>query len=292
MEQDAQKTRDDANIWLARLSPLLSPRPGLSQDEVEKNINTLTSLQAEASDLQYRLGSLWEPGDMELANTFGNAVTQLPSIEADFRTRLASQRFPGPRVDLESIQERLAEREAQQELGIPTSVHSALSLNLQTSPRNIGAAIGVGIFALGWNAFTLMHAVLMIGGMWRAMGPVALFLLLFYAIFFGAGFAMTWATIEALSVEEIELTGRSLLIKKTLGKWVRTKLIDLDPESRAVVGIAQSGVRMNNSNNRLPQRAVLMTDSKGKEVVFGAGSTEEMKTRIARQVNEYLGARV
>lgn len=241
--------------------------------------------------MQYRLGSLWEPGDMELASTFGNAVTQLPSIEADFRSRLASQRFPGPRVDLESIQERLAEREAQQELGIPTSVHNALSLSMQTSPRNIGAAIGVGIFALGWNAFTLMHAVLMIGGMWKAMGPVALFLLLFYAIFFGAGFAMAWATIEALSVEEIELTGRSLVIKKTLGKWVRTKMINLDPESRAVVGIAQSGIRTN-SNNRVPQRAVLMTDATGKEVVFGAGSTEEMKNRIARQVNEYLGARV
>jgi hypothetical protein len=290
MEQEAQKTRDDANIWLARLSPLLSPKPGLSQDEVEKNINTLRSLQSEASDLQYRLGSLWEPGDMELSNTFGNAVTQLPSIEADFRSRLASQRFPGPRVDLESIQERLAEREAQQELGIPTSVHNALSLKLQTSPRNIAAAVGVGIFALGWNAFTLMHATLMIGGMWKAMGPVALFMLLFYAIFFGAGFAMTWATIEALSVEDIELTGRSLVIKKTLGKWVRTKTIELDPETRAVVGIAQTGIRSNNKN--VPQRAVLMTDAKGKEVAFGAGSTEELKTRIARQVNEYLGARV
>ncbi|OWU65159.1 MAG: hypothetical protein CBB60_006135, partial [Armatimonadetes bacterium Cent15-Ar3] len=222
MEQDAQKTRDDANIWLARLSPLLTPKPGLTQDEVEKNINTLRSLQEEASDLQYRLGSLWEPGDMELSNTFGNAVTQLPSLEADFRTRLANQRFPGPRVDLESIQERLAEREAQQELGIPTSVHNALSLSMQTSPRNLVAAGGLSIFALGWNSFTLMHAVLMIGGMWKAMGPVALFLLLFYAIFFGAGFAMIWGVIEALSIEEIELTGRSLVIKKSIGKWVRT----------------------------------------------------------------------
>ncbi|MEI7575283.1 MAG: hypothetical protein WCK51_00185 [Armatimonadota bacterium] len=289
---ESQKTRDDANIWLARLSPLLSPKPGLSQDEVEKNINTLRSLQGEASDLQYRLGSLWEPGDVELANTFGNAVTQLPSIESDFRSRLASQRFPGPRVDLESIQERLAEREAQQELGIPTSVHNALSLSIQTSPRNIAAALGLGVFALGWNAFTLMHCILMVGGMWRAMGPVALFMLLFYSIFFGVGFAMIWGVIEALSVEEIELTGRSLLIKKSIGKWVRTKMIDLDPESRAVVGIAQAGVRMNNGNNRVPQRAVLMTDSKGKEVVFAAGATEELRTRIARQVNEYLGARV
>jgi hypothetical protein len=289
MEQDAQKTRDDANIWLARLSPLLTPKPGLSQDEVEKNINTLRSLQEEASELQYRLGSLWEPGDLELSNTFGNAVTQLPSLEADFRTRLANQRFPGPRVDLESIQERLAEREAQQELGIPTSVHNALSLSMQTSPRNLAAAGGLSIFALGWNSFTLMHAVLMIGGMWKAMGPIALFLLLFYAIFFGAGFAMIWGVIEALSVEEIELTGRSLVIKKSIGKWVRTKVIELDPETRAVVGVAQTGIR--SSNNNVPQRAVVMTDAKGKEVAFGAGSTQEMKTRIARQINEYLGVR-
>jgi hypothetical protein len=135
-----------------------------------------------------------------------------------------------------------------------------------------------------------MHAVLMIGGMWKAMGPVALFLLLFYAIFFGVGFVMIWATIDALSVEEIELTGRSLVIKKTIGKWVRTKVIELDPETRAVVGVAQTG--MGSENKTVPPRAVLMTDAKGKEIAFGAGSTQEMKTRIARQVNEYLGARV
>jgi hypothetical protein len=97
------------------------------------------------------------------------------------------------------------------------------------------------------------------------MGPVALFLLLFYAIFFGVGFAMIWATIDALSVEEIELTGRSLVIKKTIGKWVRTNVIELDPETRAVVGVAQTGIRSENKN--VPQRAVLMTDAKGKEMV-------------------------
>lgn len=290
MPDHDQQTRDDANIWLARLSPLLSPKPGLTIDEVEKNINSLKKLQAEASDLTYRLGSLWEPGDLELSNTVSNAISQLPSLEADFRTRLAQLRTPGPRVDLDSIQERLAEREAQQELGLPTSIHNALSLNLQTSPRNVVGAGGIGCFAVAWNSFTLFHATLMIGGMWKAFGPVALALLLFYSLFFAAGFAMIYATIDALSVEEIELTGRSLLIKKTLGKWVRTKMIDLDPESRAVVGIASAAFRTNN-NNRVPQRAVIMTDAKGKEVSFAQGATEELKQRIARQVNEYLGAR-
>lgn len=282
-----QEVRDEANAWLARFAPLVMPNPGQSLLSVEKQLDSARMLLDESRELMSRLEALDEPADLELTETVVSAVSHLPSIESDLRTRLARINGEAIPVDLQTLQQRLAEREAKQELGISTGYQSSGALELLTSPRNLVAAGGIGIFALGWNAFTLFHAVLMIGGLYRAVGFFALFLLLFYAIFFAAGFAMGKAALDSLSDERIELVGNTLKVSKTLGRWVRTKTYDLDPQSRAVVGPATFG--FSSGENRKAMRGILMTDAKGKEVAFGLGSTEELKQRLARQINEYRG---
>ncbi|HLO99030.1 MAG TPA: hypothetical protein VK171_10585, partial [Fimbriimonas sp.] len=270
MELEAQEVRDEANAWLARFAPLVMPDAALSITGAEKQLATAQTLRAEADELVARLGALSAPHDIELSDTVTSAVSHLPALESELRARLS-----GNQIDLDKLQARLAEREAKQELGLPTGYQNPAILQLMTSPRNVVAAGGIGVFALGWNAFTLFHATLMIGGMYKAFGPVALFMLLFYSIFFGAGFFMAYATIDALSEETIDLQGHTLTVRKSLGKWIRTKTIELDPQTQAVVGTASMG--FSNSNNKKPQRAILMTDSKGKEVSIGVGATEELK---------------
>lgn len=281
MELEAQEVRDEANAWLARFAPLVMPNSALSVEKAEKQLVAAQLLREEADELMARLGALSSPHDIELSDTVTSAVSHLPSLESELRARLS-----GGQVDLDSLQARLAEREAKQELGLPTGFQNPAILELLTSPRNVVAATGIGVFALGWNAFTLFHATLMIGAMYKSFGPIALFMLLFYSIFFAAGFFMIYSTIDALSVETIELQHRTLTVRKTLGKWVRVKTIELDRETHAVVGTASMG--FSNSNNKKPQRAILMTDSKGKEVSIGVGATEELKHRLANQINEYL----
>jgi uncharacterized membrane protein len=281
LELEAQEVRDEANAWLARFAPLVMPNSALTVQSAEKQLLAAQMLREEADELLSRLGALSAAHDVELSDTVVTAVSHLPSLESELRARLS-----GGQVDLDTLQARLAEREAKQELGLPTGYQNPAVLQLLTSPRNSVAAGGLGVAALGVNAFVLIHATIMIGGMYKAFGPVALFMLLFYAIFFGAGFAMAHAAIDALSDETIELQHRTLTVRKTLGKWIRVKTYELDPETQAVVGSATMNI--SSSNNKKPQRSILLTDAKGKEVSIAVGATEELKVRLAAQINEYL----
>jgi len=280
--------RAQAHEWLAQFAPLLLSDEVPSREEVDRHLVAIEKLRTSGRDLTSRLSFLQSSEDQALAETLKKAYGQLDSIETDLRRRLA-RLAPGDlrgQVDLTEIQEKLAEREARQELGVSTLPEPPPILELVTSPSNPAAAAGIGIFGLGWTAFTVFHSVLMIGGMFKAFGWGALALLLFYSIFYAVGFGMLATAVNALATETIELDGRTLKIKRVLGGWVREKVVELNSKSRARVGTPSMG--WTNSNKQTPTLAIILTDASGKEVSIGSGASLELRGRMADEINNYL----
>jgi len=280
--------RAQAHEWLAQFAPLVLMDEAPSREEVDAQLVAIEKLRTSGRDLTSRLSFLQSSEDQALSETLRKAYGQLDSIESDLRRRLA-RLAPGDlrgQVDLTEIQEKLAEREARQELGVSTLPEPPAVLELVTSPSNPAGAVGVGIFGLGWTAFTVVHSVFMIGGMFKAFGWAALALLLFYSIFYAVGFGMLATAVNLLATESIELQGRTLKIRRVLGGWVREKSIELNEKTRARVGTPSMG--WTNSNKQTPTMAIILTDAAGKEVSIGTGASLELRGRMADQINNYL----
>lgn len=266
---------------------------GLNEADVRRALETCQSLGAEAPTLLTQLDQLPGMDDIELRQTFRRAANQLPSVEQDLRRHLArlSPGDPDGIVDLDSLAERLDEREAKQEIGVPTYDDAPARLTLQTSPGNLGAAAFMGLFGLGWNAFTLFHATLMITAMYRAFGIGAFALLLFYAIFFTVGFGMLWAAYRMACREDIELEGDELTLRRSLGPVRKTKTYTVKTEVPAVVGNASTGWSGQSTRRHAkPNPVVILTDQSGRPIELGIGATEPLRQETVRKINDYLAA--
>ena len=231
--------------------------------------------------------------DHEIISTFDAAKAQLGSIEIDLRKHLSrlSPGDPESRPDLDALQERLAETAAKIEVGVSTTSQVGSRLEMITSPPNIGAAMGMMIFALGWNAFTTFHATLMIGGMYKAFGAAAFALLLFYAIFFSVGFAMLWGAFLAGAEESIELEGDQLIIKRKLLGFVHHKQHTLDLDTEARIGMAER-TQMKSRNSNVPNlaKAIILTDTNGRPINLGFSTTDARRDEHCQKINLYLKA--
>ncbi len=289
-----QVLTDDVEGFLSRLSAWIDVDPSTSGKRAKSAVDALSRLESEAPGLQQRVGLA--PGSIEpkLAATFQAACGQVDSLLDDWRRHLGQVAPGDPRgfVNLDKLQSQLSERAARQELGVPTGAVPAL-IEERTGTGSWAAAGGMGIFALGWNAFTLFHAVLMIGGMMRAFGPVALFLLLFYAIFFSVGFSMAYSAYQAASDESIVLEGRTLKVTRSFLGKEKSKLYTLGDNARAEVASTLSGVpafSSNSAGNRRSITAVVLTTSEGKKVSVGLRLMPQEKQSLASRINAYLSA--
>ena len=133
----------------------------------------------------------------------------------------------------------------------------------------------------------------MIGGMWKAFGPVALALLLFYAIFFAAGFAMIAATVAALSDEEIDLEGRQLTVTTTTLGRKKVKTYPLASDAQAEVTMPMIGnfrTNSSGSSRSASSMAVVVRTADGKQASFGSRLMPGEKQSLAKKVNTYLSA--
>jgi hypothetical protein len=281
-------TKQEAEQWLAKFAPLiLNNGQFRNADQVRQQIHRIEELKASVPGILMKTSGLAGSVDHEVISTLQSAAAQLDSIESELRQELSrlSPGDPQSRVDLDFLQERLAEREAKQEIGIPTARQVPTTLELVTSPANFAAGVGLGIFGLGWNAFTTLHCVLMIGGMSKAIGWGALALLAFYAIFFLAGFAMLAGAVTAWSTESISLVGRQLRIRKRFLRFDREKLVELAPGVMPRIGTPTSGVTAKNGK---PVRSLILTDVNGKEICIGAMSSQGMRELHLKQLREYL----
>lgn len=279
----------EANAWVARFAPLVMQDDVLTEDEVRHRLETIRQLRSVGPALRDRISSVGGPEEQELAVTLASAVDHLDGVEKDLRTRLATLAPGDPAgiVDLDVLQDRLAEREARTEVGL---FGQPEKLELKVCGANWAAAGFLGLFSFGWNSFTAVHATLMIGGMFKSFGWPALFLLGFYAIFFAAGFGMVLAAINSASTESIEIEDGELTVFRKLGRWVRRKSYRLGPNSKATIGMSTSSFRSSNQN-RTPKPTIVVADIDGSEISFGDNAAPTQQQMIVDKINAYLSSR-
>jgi hypothetical protein len=282
MEQEL--AREGAFRWLSEFKPLLDDHEPVVEQELRTRLKTIRKLNDSSISVRNKLAAVALEEDASLLATLDSAIPQLRSIENSIQERLGI--VTNRNVDLEQIQEKLAERKARQEIGLPVD-GSHLPVCQKTGETNLAAVGGAGIFGLGWTAFTAVHCFFMVGGMWKAMGPVALFLLLFYSIFFGVGFMMLYAAYSALWNEDIEISGDQLVITRSFGKLTKVRRVELGPESRVV---AESPFNnLNQSQNRPNQSTPLMIkDRNGKKVYFAHTLKGPARKQLADRANLHL----
>lgn len=291
-ESDAEQVRDEANAWVARFAPLLMNTEVLTESEVRERIQDSQRLQSEGHALRARLAAISE-SDPDLLKTFESAIGQLGSIESDYRKQLAMLKPGDPDgiANLEAVNERLAERMARIEVGLETNATIPDVLEMKVSPGNKAAAIGLGVFGLGWNSFTAFHATLMIGGMYQAFGLAALAMLAFYAIFFFAGIGMWIAAYNAGAAEHIRLEGRELTVTRILGPWRKDRTYKLGLDTTAEISEMQIAQVSSNQTSKKPTPVVQLHDVEGNPIGFGATSTDTQRRQTRDKVNSYLKVR-
>ena len=284
---------ESARSWLARFSPYVYALSVSDAADCRAQLERLRGLRSEAGPL---LSALEAEADVDpaLSGTMRQAVDTLGSIEDDLRRRLGKL-APGDAdalVDLDDLRERLAERAARAELGESEGLSEGAVWSHCVSGGNWGAAAAMLGFGTAWNAFTGVHATFMIGGMAQAFGWPAYFLLLFYALFFGAGLSMWAGGVESACRQELEMDGSRLTTVKTLGRWVRRRSWDLDPlqEAAVVDGVQRlaSGGFSFQTNGRVPVGGVRVTDTAGKDVWVGQGLDAARLDILAKRINAQL----
>jgi hypothetical protein len=278
---------DAAGQWLARFEPLLGELDALTADEVRERLRRIDALESDAGRVLGDLEAQATASDTALLATLRQAVRELESLEEAHRRRLGllAPGDPAAGVDLARLQEKLAASAARREVQAWTG--SSLNderLAFPTSQPSWPAALFLGIFALGWNSFTTVHAIFMIGGMFHSFGWPALFLLAFYAIFWTVGLAMAAGAVFAACSEEVALEGRELVIRRTIvgRSWSRRRT--LSPESRAYLAVPN--LRQEGSVTM----EIAIPDHQGREVRFGGGRPRHEQQRIIEQINARLSA--
>lgn len=289
LQQRADQAREAVNSWVAQFVPLVMGSETLDYSGVKQRLTLAEQLSREIEHVTAQTSELDAIRDGELISTFRSARSQLGQIETDLRIRLGklSPGDPESHADLTELQDRLAETAAKIEMGVTTAESGSGPYQVVTSPPNYAAGGGMFIFGLGWNAFTLFHATVMIGGMYAAFGPAAFALLLFYAIFFAAGFGMWASAFVSAAEESIVLDRDQLTIHRKLGPISITKTKTIDVTTDAFIGRAQTAVKNNNS---VPVRAVILTDDRGQAVNIAMSTTEGKKKELCREINARLAA--
>jgi hypothetical protein len=282
-EQSSIEARREGYAWLARLAPLLEWDEATTLSDTRAALRTVQHLRESGDATVARLTAQGGPDDTVLLSALREALPQLLVLEETVRKRLA-QLAPGDpdgQVDLVALRARLAETAARQELGTSTIGTPRGRLEETLRRGSVGAAAGMGCFGTAWTGFTIVHATLMIGGMWRAFGPIALLLLLFYGLFFGVGFGMLFSALLALTTETLRLDGSVLEIEHRLGPWKRVRRSLLGARTR--VTVARATVPQRGST----QHELQIRDASGDIVRFGRGVAPSDLHDLARRINAH-----
>ncbi len=280
-----REAREAAERWLARFAPVLDPVDQQEVKELKRRVGLIDALQQDEQRVEDDLVWAGDAQDETLLATVRSARAELESRERELRSRIAELAPGSPEgvVNLERLQARLAEAAARREVEeVAPSASLDGRLELQTAPAQPGAVVGAGIFGAGWLSFTVFHMTIMIGGMWRAFGPAALFLLLFYSIFLAVGIGVLYSAWRASCREEIELDGLDLLIRRTNRVTTRAQRYRVDPGAR--VSLESTNVRQSGPIN---MELALVCDG-GKEIRFASGRPSLQLKRMADQINAYL----
>jgi hypothetical protein len=288
----SREAREGANRWLARFAPLLEAQESLTAAECRRRVKLAEELAPQGAAVLRDLEALGSESEAALLTTLRAAVGELGTLEADLRRRLAliAPGDPAGEVDLQAIQAKLAETAARREVGAIVGPGLTPRLQIRSSPANWAAAAGLGVFGLGWTAFTTIHAVLFIGGFWQVIGPFALFFLLFYSMFWAVGGAMLWGAFLSACEENLDLEGLTLTVTRRLAGITWRKEYTLAPKARAR-RIPSLITQKNQGVRRAPGGMdVAIQDQHGREARFASGRSADEQERLVARINEYLAA--
>lgn len=295
---DEHELRERAKGWIAEFAPYLDTIESFEASELRERLKTLEELKREGQELLPLLPQLWNFDDVAIADTLRSAVEQLPSIESELRRHLSlvSPGDPLGEVNLDVLQEKLSERQARQELGLENSQPVPIVLEEVSSPPNPSVGTTIGIFGLGWTLFTTFHCIMMVGGMFKAFGPLALLLLAFYSMFFMVGYTTLRTAYLAFSAESIQLDRRTLTITRKAGPFVSEKIIELAPDT--IPAIESTSPSNSNSYRGVMSAGrqglneqIKMTDDHGKEVSIAGFATRESREKLCKKISQYLAVR-
>lgn len=277
--------RQDMNRWVAQFAPLVMENAGLVPEEITERIELIQKLRAKADRLMIAKSSLSQPDDAELLNTFQLAVRQLPQMESDLRRQLhlVAPGDPESRPCLTALQDRLQENAARQEVGLNSLDHLD-PIEANTAEPSASAALGLGIFALGWNGFTIFHATMMLGSMLKSFGFLALLMGLFYLPFFAVGLLMIAGVVFSLCRESIRLEGNKLTVTYRWGPFTYLRKHEIDIDQL----VKQSEVLDSDTNKMRKQDQIQFTDIKGKPVRLARGLSESARTKLIKKLNAHL----
>lgn len=283
-------SREQANQWLAELSPYLLRSDMVAPKDVRTAIDKINALRLSGPPIITTLEMSPEGHDQELVLTMKQALEQLPAMETAFRQQLGviSPGDPQGRVNLDLLQERLAEQKARVEVGLPLGDGTKFNL---LSPQK-AAAVPMLAMGLGVGAFITFHATLMIGGMYRAFGPLAFGMLAFYSIFGFAVWGMLKGGLGMLGTTTLELLGDEIVVRST-GPLKGEKRYSINRNSRFEVNDAPI------SGNRTYVRGAMMRgqalqmgrqlqfrDAKGEIVSLPSNALPGELERLAETLNQ------
>jgi len=277
----------DAYQWMTRMSPLVLDTPPSTKSAAKRHL----------ADLQQQLqtGRLLQQDittaelNPSIVMSINEAIRHLPDMIRDAEAHITYLETGTANAEdaAEQLREKLARRAAQSEVDDIIGKGFEQPLQATTRHRNIPAAIGMGIFGIAWTSFTTVHAFFMIGGMMQAFGWAALFLLLFYSMFWAAGFGMLATAAVSLGTENIDLYDGTLTSTFSLFGYKRVKKIAIDTSYRArVVKVTWNGIQMQNSNRRgAPQWCIEVRDTAGAKHQISKGGDKDILEEVARQLN-------
>jgi len=281
---------EQARQWLAEFSGLLNVDDGASEEVLRRAVATAERLAVSGPELRSSMPYLTV--DSAIVDTLDKAVQQIPSVAEELRRRLA--RHTGQPLatdlDLDALRERLSEREARLELGVPTEEEVPVRLDLPPTDPNYVAAGFTLLFGLGWTSFTTFHAVMMIGGLSQMIGFGALFLLLFYSIFFAVGFGMLYTAYTSMRKEAVSFEGRQMTVTHTIFGRTTTRVYDLGPDAIAEFAVPVMFTQNQSNGNRTNAQCISITDATGKKRRFMASIDADQLSKQIGRINSYLRA--
>lgn len=272
--------RQDMNRWVAQFAPLVMANPALIPEEITERVELIQQLRIEADRLMIAKSLLSQPEDAELLNTFQLAAQQLPQMEADLRRQLhlVSPGDPESRPCLTTLQDRLHENAARQQMGLATDPIPEV-FEAVTNTVNWGKTIGIMLPALGAVAVAaFFHGQNFTVGQVTSKS-VALFAATVFIV--AMAFGRPWAFSYH---EKLTLKGDGLILTKWLGPfwWPVEYKITLDQQVEIVE------VRDSRSSVWNGGRAIAIQDSIGFPIHVGRELSEGKREELVRQINAYL----
>ena len=285
IREGSDTLRQQMNRWVAQFAPLVMDEKTLTPDEARRKVDLVRRLREESDQLQVAKSTVTSLDDAELLNTFQLAVRQLPQLEADLRRHLnlLAPGDPEPRPCLTTLQDRLQEKAARQEMGL-SNLEADQPVEAKTAEPSVATAAGIGIFALGWNGFTLFHATMMLGGMIKSFGFLANLMGLFYLPFLAVGVLMIAGVVFSLCSETIRLDGHQLTVTYRWGRltYLRKHQIDVNQL------VKQSEVLDSDTERMKKQDQIEFTDVKGKPIRLARGLSQSARESLIQELNAHI----